>query len=237
MSLGLNPDQALLNDVNEHLINFYRWVQEGLIVELDFENTSEYFYAARGRFNELIELGVAHSKESAELFYYLNRTGYNGLCRFNRQGKFNVPYGRYKKITYAGDFLDIQQALASWEFTAGDYREMQINGDDLVYADPPYDVEFTSYSKSPFDWKHQVELAEWLVSLNVPIIASNQATPRVIDLYGGLGFQVYTLKAPRRISCNGDRTPASEMLATIGLSVPDALVKELLAGEVQLVAN
>jgi len=237
VSLGLAPDQAVLNDVNEHLINFYRWVQDGLIVELDFENSSEYYYAARQRFNALIESGFADSKESAELFYYLNRTGYNGLCRFNRRGQFNVPYGRYKKITYAIDFLSIQPTLASWDFTASDYQDIATSGDDLVYADPPYDVDFTSYSKSPFDWNNQVELAKWLVSLEVPVIASNQATPRILELYRGLGFQVHTLNAPRRISCNGDRTPASEMLATLRLPLPDAVVRDLIEGGGTVVAN
>ncbi len=217
VSLGLGPKNALLNDVNEHLINFYKWIQVGLIIELDFENSPEYYYSARGRFNALIKSGGAASKESAELFYYLNRTGYNGLCRFNRGGLFNVPYGRYKRINYVSDFLDLQPVIQDWKFTASDYSEIEIEQGDMVYADPPYDVEFTAYSKSPFGWNDQVELAKWLANLRVPVIASNQATQRILDLYASLGFEVNTLSAPRRISCNGDRTPAFEMLATLRL--------------------
>lgn len=158
VSLGLGPERALINDINEHLINFYDWVQDRLVVELDFENSEEYYYAARDRFNYLIESGAANSKESAELFYYLNRTGFNGLCRFNRRGQFNVPFGRYKRISYASDFLDLQTILAPWEFTADDYKNLLVQEGDLVYADPPYDVEFTSYSKNPFDWKIRLSL-------------------------------------------------------------------------------
>ncbi len=85
---------------------------------------------------------------------------------------------------------------------------------DFVYADPPYDVEFTKYAKDDFKWEDQVRLAEWLAEHPGPVILSNQATERIVKLYGDLGFDVRLLKAPRRIACNGDRTPAMEVLAT-----------------------
>src|SRR5690606_35235330 len=84
VSLGLRPQRALLNDINPHLINFYRWLQNGLVVELPMANDRDMYYRYRARFNELIQSGNHASKEAAELFYYLNRTGFNGLCRFNR---------------------------------------------------------------------------------------------------------------------------------------------------------
>lgn len=92
VTLGLLPKRALLNDINSHLINFYKWVKKGLIIEIPLENDKERYYAYRERFNSLLSNGSAKSKEAAELFYYLNRTGYNGLCRFNSKGLFNVPF-------------------------------------------------------------------------------------------------------------------------------------------------
>ena len=83
----------------------------------------------------------------------------------------------------------------------------------FIYADPPYDAGFTSYSGA-FDWTDQVKLALALASLDCPVVASNKATDRIIDLYKGLGFLIEYVEAPRRISCNGDRKPATEMLAT-----------------------
>ncbi len=83
ISLGIMPAKALLNDVNSHLINFYRWLQKGLTIELEFVNESNYYYECRTRFNSLIKNNAANSKEAAELFYYLNKQGYNGLCRYN----------------------------------------------------------------------------------------------------------------------------------------------------------
>ena len=85
VALGLMPESALLNDINPHLINFFRWVSKGLEIEIDMRNDKELYYAHRTRFNQLIEQGLAGTKEAAELFYYLNRTGYNGLCRFNKK--------------------------------------------------------------------------------------------------------------------------------------------------------
>jgi DNA adenine methylase len=88
---------------------------------------------------------------------------------------------------------------------------------NFVYADPPYDVEFTQYSKDGFDWKDQISLAEWLAKHKGPVILSNQATNRIIELYGKLGFHLTFLQAPRMINCTGDRTPAREILAMKGV--------------------
>ncbi len=84
--------------------------------------------------------------EAAALFYYLNRTGYNGLCRFNRRGRFNVPFGQYARITYMRDFSGYRDRLARWTFTSGDVEAVPLEQGDFIYADPPYDVEFTQYS-------------------------------------------------------------------------------------------
>lgn len=219
IALGLQPKTALLNDLNSHLINFYNWVQKGLQIDIPLENNPQYYYLCRQRFNELILNGQANGLEAAKLFYFMNRTGYNGLCRFNNSNQFNVPFGRYKTINYIKDFSHYIPALRSFEFISVDFTELTIDSNDLIYADPPYDVEFTKYSANDFKWQDQVRLAEWLVSHRGPVIASNQATERIIDLYRGLGFAIKFLDAPRRISCNGDRKPAQEILAYRGLTI------------------
>src|SRR5437879_4972849 len=80
------PQSSLLNDVNPHLINFYRQVQRGLRVTIETKYEKELFYAHRDRFNRLIKEDESETTTAALLFYYLNRTCYNGLCRFNRGG-------------------------------------------------------------------------------------------------------------------------------------------------------
>ena len=214
VSLGLRPQQALLNDINPHLVNFYSWLQKGLRCDIKMKNEDTIFYAHRQRFNELIHTSNSHTREAAALFYYLNRTGYNGLCRFNNSGEFNVPFGRYKRIPYVTNFLEYRQIVKSWEFRSNDFSDLDLTDRDFVYADPPYDVEFTAYAKGGFSWDDQVRIATWLIQHTGPVILVNQATPRIKKLYRGLGFKLRYLDGPRRLSANGDRTPAREVFAT-----------------------
>lgn len=217
VALGLNPQKALLNDINEHLIHFYQWLQKGLVITRELRNQKTFFYEQRKRFNQLIHNGKSPSKEAAEIFYYLNRTGYNGLCRFNSRGEFNVPFGKYKTINYQSDFRPYVDVLKPWEFSSVNFEDLRLKSRDFVYADPPYDVEFRQYSKNGFAWKEQVRLAEWLTEHRGPVLLSNQATRRIVDLYDKLGYELLYLDGPRRISCNGDRTAAKEVLAIRGL--------------------
>lgn len=217
VALGLQPERALLNDANPHLINFYRWLKKGMRVSVLTENREALFYQHRDRFNVLLRAGKGETQESAALFYYLNRTGYNGLCRFNSKGEFNVPFGQYKTITYAKSFPAFREAFESWEFTVGDFAAIPIRPDDFVYADPPYDVEFTAYAQGGFSWADQERTAQVLSRHKGPVVLVNQATPRIVALYRDLRYTVGYLDAPRRISCNGDRTPAKEVIATRNL--------------------
>jgi DNA adenine methylase len=212
-TLALRPRQALLNDINGHLINFYRWLKRGLVVPIPLDNEEAAYYCNRDRFNELLLTGLAETDEAASLFYYLNRTGYNGLCRFNRQGLLNVPFGRHRIINYIQDFTPYRTALRQWTFENRDFERLKIQPSDFIYADPPYDVEFTQYAPENFTWADQVRLANWLATHKGPVVLSNQATPRIVKLYRKLGFKLRFLDAPRMINCTGDRTPAREVLA------------------------
>lgn len=217
VALGLMPDRALLNDANPHLINFYRWLQRGLRTDLPMSNQKEAYYRHRVRFNALLVDGKGRTAEAAALFYYLNRTGYNGLCRFNSRGVFNVPFGRYNRIGYVHDFSAYSEAFEDWTFTTGDVEDVPLERGDFVYADPPYDVEFTQYATGGFSWDDQERTAAWLAKHRGPVVLVNQATERVERLYRKLGFTVGFLTAPRRISCTGDRAPAREVIGTRNL--------------------
>jgi DNA adenine methylase len=217
VTLGLLPERALLNDVNPHLINFFRWLQKGFKISLKMENDKTLYYEHRELFNALIKAGKENTKKAAELFYYLNRTGYNGLCRFNQSGEFNVPFGSYKTINYLRDYQPYKEVFAAWTFSCREFDRIKLGADDFIYADPPYDVEFTSYSKDGFTWADQVRLVKWLAKHPGPVVLSNQATERIVELYTDYGFNIAYYDAPRRISCNGDRSPAKEVLATKGL--------------------
>jgi DNA adenine methylase len=214
IALGLKPERALLADSNEHLINFYQWLQRGLEIPEEMLNDEAAFYIARSRFNALVKAEKKLSRESAALFYYLNRTCFNGLCRFNSKNEFNVPFGRYKTINYTTDFSHYQCTLEQWDIRCQDFALTVVEPNDFLYVDPPYDTPFTQYGKDNFTWNDQLRLLEWLSKQAVPIVATNQATPRILAAYTEAGFAITTLLAPRRIASSGDRTPALEMFAT-----------------------
>jgi DNA adenine methylase len=213
VTLGLMPERALLNDINPHLVNFYNWLKRGLITDLPMRNSERLYYRHRVRFNKLLSDGQEATAEAAALFYYLNRTGYNGLCRFNQKGGFNVPFGSYARINYTMDFSPYREGFVGWDFVNLDFEKLPLERGDFVYADPPYDVEFTSYAKEGFSWEDQVRTAEWLATHKGPVVLSNQATRRIVKLYRILGYRLLFRNAPRMISCTGDRTPAREVLA------------------------
>lgn len=107
--------------------------------------------------------------------------------------------------------------LGQWQFFSMDFAELPLDRKDFIYADPPYDVEFTTYSQGGFTWEDQVRAAELFAKHRGPVVLVNQATQRIDTLYRKLGFAVQYLNAPRRISCTGDRSPAREILAVRNL--------------------
>ena len=219
MALGLQPKQALLNDLNPHVINFFTWLQRGLVIDFKMEHAASAYYTARERFNSLIKEGIVDTAESAGLFYYLNRTCFNGLCRFNSNGFFNVPFGKYTRINYTSDFRQFSEPLKNWKFKCSDFEKLKVKETDFIYADPPYDVEFTKYSKEDFTWGDQVRLAERLSQHPGPVVASNQSTNRIVKLYRSMGFRIFRISGPRMISCTGDRSRVDEVLAVKNVSI------------------
>lgn len=220
MSLGLNASRALLNDANEHLINFYEQVQKGLVINEHLVNSEDEYYRNRRRFNDLIVEGRHRTADAAVLFYYLNRTCYNGLCRFNRSGLFNVPYGKYKTINYRRDFLEYAGVLSRWTFTHGDFQDIQITADDFVYSDPPYHGTFSGYSGNTFGDEDHIRLASWLSKHKGPVLASNSPTNFILDAYREYGFFMAVIDAPRGIrSSERGRSTEKELLAWRNIDV------------------
>ncbi len=214
VAFEVQPKAALLNDVNPHLINFYQHVKAGTLTTPLNDNVEEIFYAARSLFNALIKTpaGIS-SSEAASLFFYLNRTCFNGLCRFNKAGGFTTPYGKYAKVSYERDWPAYAKQFEGWQLTNRDFRFVPLEANDFVYADPPYDDGFTDYSSGGFSWEDQARLARWLSGHPGPVVLVNKATQRIDDLYRSLGFNVYYLEAPRNISCDGNRAPVKEIFA------------------------
>lgn len=185
VALNLQPKRALLCDSNIHIIQFYKDIQSGRINALGVrEFLSEqgakllsigeaYFYEVRERFNN-----VPNSLD----FLFLNRSCFNGVMRFNRSGRFNVPFCRkperfapayITKIVNQVQTISRVVSVSDWEFRVADFRESIATAEvgDVVYADPPYAGRHTDYFNG---WSEQDEadLADLLVHLPCKFILS-----------------------------------------------------------------
>lgn len=215
ISLGIEPENAWINDINQHVINFYQHVQKkGFHLHIG-SNTAGAYYDARKAFNSMVRNNEVKTKAwQAELFYYLNKTCFNGLCRFNSSGEFNVPYGKYKRINYAEDFEQYYDLMKDWTITCHDFEQIETEKDDFLYIDPPYFGTFANYSEDGFYWEDQLRLAEWLKDHKGPVVVSNTATDDVLKLYESIGFRTRPVFRKYLIAASGSaRIPSVEMIA------------------------
>ncbi|MGQ3660510.1 adenine-specific DNA-methyltransferase [Citrobacter braakii] len=227
-SVFLNTDfsRYILADINSDLISLYNivktrtdeYVQVSRELFMPETNQAEVYYRFREEFN-----ASQDPFRRAVLFLYLNRFGYNGLCRYNLRGEFNVPFGRYKKPYFPeAELYHFAEKAQNAEFHCLSYEECMDRADSnsVVYCDPPYaplsaTANFTAYhtnSFSPKEQAHLAEMAEKLVSKQIPVLISNHDTPDTREWYrSAKHFQV---KVRRSISSNGGtRKKVNELLA------------------------
>ncbi len=215
VALGLEPEHALLADANPHLINFHRRLRAPIPFSISMINDEDFYYSQRAVFNTLTAFRGPFTVEGAEIFAYLNRTCFNGLCRFSKTGVFNVPFGKYATINYRTDFSEYTPLLSRWKILCQPWQTtfVQTTPSDFIFADPPYDGTFDTYSGEAFSWEQQTKLAETLAQHTGPVVATNAATDRVLSLYKAVGFEVGTTEVARSIAASGDRKKAVEMIA------------------------
>lgn len=203
IAFALGKPETVVNDVNPYLARLYQHIKIGYYPE---EGKLEDFYLIRDQFNQMEDVD-----NKARLFYQLARTTFNGVIRFSRSGKFNG--GKGNTNPRAQNFDPYQKLLKSWEIYSGDYREIPLKSSDVVFADPPYDTPHNAYYGA-WTWDDQVACARYFSTSPGRVLIMNQATPRILDLYDSLGvYDIELVDAPRCCSGNGDRTPATEMLA------------------------
>lgn len=242
---------AYLCDINAELILPYRVIQRDPhplleILEqlsrryyaLDAEQRHALYYKIRTRYNhERCQIDyTCYSSlwiERAAYMIFLNKTCYNGLFRMNRNGEFNVPYGKYKypKILDVENVLRVSQLLQIAEIFSADFTvyEAQITDRSFVYFDPPYrpiskTSSFTSYSQNVFTDDDQVKLAEYYRKLdrqtNAKLMLSNSDPTNenledrfFDDLYQE--FHIFKVSANRMINSNAQkRGPIRELVIT-----------------------
>ncbi|MDX6019452.1 adenine-specific DNA-methyltransferase [Scandinavium sp. V105_16] len=231
--LNTRYSRYILADINSDLIDLYNivktrtaeYVEAARLMFVPANNNAEIYYQLRSEFNQCRE-----PLRRAVLFLYLNRHGYNGLCRYNLKGEFNVPFGRYKKPYFPeAELKHFALKAQSAEFYCMSYEECMAmaSKDSVVYCDPPYaplsaTANFTAYhtnSFTPDQQKHLAEMAEKLVSNQIPVLISNHDTPDTREWYKeAKHFQV---KVRRSISSNGGtRKKVDELLALYRPTTP-----------------
>ena len=236
--------EAYAFDINIDLINCYNVIKnnvEELINELDKkeknfialndEERQNYFYDIRAEYNSYKLNDKLDAKRASE-FIFLNRTCFNGLYRVNKDGKFNVPCGKYKNPTIcdSNNLRNLSELIKNVIFEYGDYRksEKYVNNNTFVYFDPPYrplsaTSGFTSYTKEDFNDDNQKELANYFYKLdlkNAKLMLSN-SNPKNVNKDDNFfeniykGFVINEVSAKRMINSNAKgRGEISELLIT-----------------------
>ena len=226
--LNSNFKRYILADINPDLINLFNIVKNDVeqyildskpLFKAENANTSEYYYNKRGQFN-----CSKDPFERAILFLYLNRYGFNGLCRYNRKNEFNVPFGAYKTHYFPEDELRyFSHKAQSAVFFCRDFQETfkLAEKNTVIYCDPPYaplsqGSNFTGYSGNQFDLADQKALAE-LARLThkerqISVLISNHDTKFTREIYKDAVLK--TIKVQRSISQSPNkRIKVKELIA------------------------
>lgn len=200
---ALDAPQALISDANPELINLYRMIVSdlaGLSARAsEWDTGRETFYAVRA-----LDFAALDPVTAAARTLYLNRTCFNGLFRVNRQGRFNVPYGRYRnpRVIDPVNLAAAQARLARAEIRLGDYRavlEAVAREGDLVFLDPPYlpiseHADFKRYTKEQFaleDHHLMRDTVEMLRTRGATTMITNSNHPLMHQLYDGFQIEVH----------------------------------------------
>lgn len=216
----LQPRCAAINDVNPDLVNAYETIKtdvEGLIRNLKtHKNEVDYFYEIRALDREK-KFSKLSNIERASRLIYLNKTCFNGLYRVNNSGEFNSPFGRYENPNIVNE--PVLRAVSHFlnandiKITNFDYETSLINidGNALVYFDPPYhpisdSSNFTGYVAGGWgedEQKRLRDLCDQLTDKGVKFLLSNSSAPLIYDLYNK--YQIKTIKAARSINSVGTK--------------------------------
>lgn len=210
----LEPHSALINDINNRLINFYISVRDNFEIirkelasleiiysanQIEYEKLKEkdtssslyienknesLYYLLRDMFNGKIEKKYS----DASLYYFINKTSYSGMLRFNSRGEFNVPFGRYKNFNTKFVSEAHSELLNKAVITNTDYSDVfdKCTANDFIFLDPPYDCIFTDYGnieQNDFTEDDHVRLAQDFRNLPSRALMVIGKTPLTEDLY------------------------------------------------------
>ncbi|ABI70241.1 Dam family site-specific DNA-(adenine-N6)-methyltransferase [Shewanella frigidimarina] len=225
--LNTQFDDYLLCDINQDLINLYQIVQQqpdkyikaAKAMFVDEMNDKDAYYRVRAEFNLCSDPFIR-----SVYFLYMNRHGFNGLCRYNRKGGFNVPFGSYKKPYFPEAeirYFSLKAQKATFKCISYEQAFDMANSGDVIYCDPPYaplstTASFTTYAGPGFSLDDQALLARHSRLIaherNIPVLISNHDIPLTRELYRGASCS--TISVQRNISPKGgSRNKVDEIMA------------------------
>lgn len=225
--LNSEYEHYILADINPDLINLYKIIKdnpEQYIQDCERYFTPEYndkevYLRLRSEFNASTD-----KYKRSLLFLYMNRHGYNGLCRYNKKGIYNVPFGSYKKPYFPKkELFGFAQKAQFAEIYCEDFRKTftRATTDAVIYCDPPYvplskTASFAAYASNGFGAEEQAELAQLAEATaskqGIPVLLSNHSTVLTKRLYHGA--KIHEIEVSRMISRNGaKREKVKELLA------------------------
>ena len=210
----LEPDNAILNDVNEKLMTFYHQLRDNYAemrseldnIQAEYErNQTEYknlkklspdlivpnanedfYYRMRSQFNN-----PDGTYLDGVLYFFINKTAYSGMIRYNSSGDYNVPYGRYPNLNTRLVTQEHSNLLQGAELYCRDYKEIfdMANENDFIFLDPPYDCVFNDYGNidmmNGFDEDQHRRLAADFRTLHCRALMVIGKTPLTEELYDG----------------------------------------------------
>jgi len=199
------PERAFLADVNFHLVITYQAVRDDVdrliknLKQHERNHEKEYYLKCRERLSK-----EKDPVKIAALLIYLNKTGYNGLYRVNKSGKFNVPMGKYEnpQIVDEENLRNCSKVLQGATIVQRDFTQEKIYKDDFYYIDPPYHETYDGYDGSGFGDEEHKNLAEFCHKINRKggyFMLSNSNTELVRSLYDG--YTIENVSAGRYVSC------------------------------------
>jgi DNA adenine methylase len=184
----LNPVNAIISDVHSELIDLYKSIGDGKGQEIyDFmkqsPNDENTYYKVRD------EMKINDALDSAKRFYYQRKTCFRGMLRYNKNGKFNIPFGRYKTINYSEIMnKDYETLLGRTEILNKGFDYIFENYNDennFMFLDPPYDSEFTDYGYCQFGKEEQKKLALLFKNTKIKCLMVIGKTKFIEELYNG----------------------------------------------------
>jgi DNA adenine methylase len=182
----LSPEKAVISDLHKELIDLYQCIGEGYTPEIyafmqAHPNTEETYYNIRDR------MEINTKLDNAKRFYYQRKTCFRGMLRYNKDGKFNIPFGRYATINYSDlQTPEYETLLKRTEVLNKGFEyvfEHYNHDDNFMFLDPPYDSEFTDYGYCQFGKEEQKKLATMFKETKIKCLMIIGKTPFIEELY------------------------------------------------------